>query len=63
MKICDGELVAVVKRSETKLDTILYLIGLGALITAAIIAWSLIFGEDGTKDDIIIENVLILSQL
>lgn len=46
-----------------KLDTILYLIGLVALMTAAIIAWSFIFGEDGTKDDIIIENVLILSQL
>jgi hypothetical protein len=46
-----------------KLDTILYLIGLGALIAVAIIAWSFIFGEDGTKDDIIIENVLILSQL
>jgi hypothetical protein len=46
-----------------KLDTILYLIGLGALITAAIIAWSFIFGEDGSKGDIIKENVLILSQL
>jgi hypothetical protein len=46
-----------------KLDTILYLIGLGALMTAAIIAWSFIFDEDGTKDDITIENVLILSQL
>jgi len=27
-----------------KLDTILYLIGLGALVTAAVIAWSFIFG-------------------
>jgi hypothetical protein len=46
-----------------KLDTILYLIGLGALITAAVIAWSFIFGEDGTKHGIITENVLALSQL
>lgn len=54
-------LVAVVK--EMKLDTILYLIGLGALVTAAMIAWSFIFGEDGTENGIIIENVLVLSQL
>jgi hypothetical protein len=46
-----------------KLDTILYLIGLGALIAAAIIAWSFIFGEDGTEDGIMIENVLLTSQL
>jgi hypothetical protein len=46
-----------------KLDTILYLIGIGALITAAIIAWSFIFGEDGSEDGIIIENVLVPSQL
>lgn len=46
-----------------KLDTILYLIGLGALISAAIIAWSFIFGEDGTEDGILIENMLLISQL
>ena len=46
-----------------KVDTILYLIGLGSLITAAIIAWSFIYGEDGTEDGIIIDNVLVLSQL
>lgn len=46
-----------------KLDTILYLIGLDALITAAIVAWSFIYGEDGTEDGIMIENVLLISQL
>jgi hypothetical protein len=46
-----------------KLETILYLIGLSALVTAAIIAWSFIFGEDGTEYGIIIKNVPLLSRL
>jgi hypothetical protein len=30
-----------------KLDTVLFIIGLSALVISAIVAWSWIFGQDG----------------